>query len=50
MSLPRVWKPFLIRLIMSVAGTVISTLPPLILLILLQHSLLEGMSLYEDKS
>jgi len=32
------------------AGTVISTIPPLIILILLQHSLLEGMSLYEDKS
>ena len=32
------------------AGTVISTLPPLIVLIVLQHSLLEGMSLYEEKS
>ena len=32
------------------AGTVISTLPPLIVLVLLQRSLLEGMSLYEEKS
>lgn len=32
------------------AGTVISTLPPLIILIVLQRSLLEGMSLYEEKS
>jgi len=32
------------------AGTVISTIPPLIILIVLQRSLLEGMSLYEDKS
>jgi sn-glycerol 3-phosphate transport system permease protein len=31
------------------AGTVISTLPPLIVLVLLQRSLLEGMSLYEEK-
>ena len=32
------------------AGTVISVIPPLVILVLLQHSLLEGMSLYEDKS
>jgi sn-glycerol 3-phosphate transport system permease protein len=32
------------------AGTVISVIPPLVVLVLLQHSLLEGMSLYEDKS
>lgn len=31
-------------------GTVISTIPPLIILIVLQRSLLERMSLYEDKS
>ena len=32
------------------AGIIMATLPPLIILILLQRSLLEGMSLYEDKS
>lgn len=31
------------------AGTVISVIPPLVILVLLQRSLLEGMSLYEEK-
>lgn len=31
------------------AGTVIAMLPPLIVLVILQRSLIEGMSLYEDK-
>ena len=31
------------------AGTIIAAIPPLIVLVLLQHSLIEGMSLYEEK-